>query len=483
MNASDNNEPGDQLVCFRCVREPYLANIIDRDQKSGVCSYCSFEGSTITIADLSVHVKVAFNQYFQRTVSEPEGYEYEMAKEGNWERAGEPVTGVIAELLNVDEEIAEHVREVLDEETSDRDSVMCGEEQPFSSDAHYEELASIDHESLSRDYRRFETMTIEQTRYFSPEARRLLHTLFGQLDGMQTHDGRNVLVDAGLEGRNSEFFRARVFQNDDELKKALKRPDGELGPTPPRSGSAGRLNAAGISLFYGADAPEVALAEVRPPVGSRVVIARFVLVRPIRLLDIDALKSLLVAGSLFDPTHFERLKRAAFLNNFSERFTRPVMPNREAFEYIPTQVVADYLANEVIPHLDGILYASSQTKAGRNVALFHRSSRVEQLVMPEGMHTDVELVLMTEDGPEPGYTVWEEIPASKPKPISNRTKPVRRRAHSSSPDSDARGPTLRIDLDSLEVRHIEEVQVRSTTFNVDRHRFEASSQKSSTYDF
>jgi hypothetical protein len=79
------------------------------------------------------------------------------------------------------------------------------------------------------------------------------------------------------------------------------------------------MNARGISVFYGAVSAEVALAEVRPVVGSRVVTTRFLLSRPIRLLDLEALQSVTVAGSVFDPTYIEQLEKAHFLGNRSRR--------------------------------------------------------------------------------------------------------------------------------------------------------------------
>jgi hypothetical protein len=67
------------------------------------------------------------------------------------------------------------------------------------------------------------------------------------------------------------------------------RPDRHLGSPPSGAAAAGRMNARGISVFYGANDPRVALAEVRPPVGSRVAVARFEIIRPLRLLDLTAL--------------------------------------------------------------------------------------------------------------------------------------------------------------------------------------------------
>ena len=54
---------------------------------------------------------------------------------------------------------------------------------------------------------------------------------------------------------------------------------------------------------------------------------------------------------------------------------RPVMPMDETSEYLPTQVIAEYLANK---GLDGIIFQSSQTGGqGRNVVLFNHASRVD----------------------------------------------------------------------------------------------------------
>lgn len=243
-----------------------MVDLINASGTPGACYYCSNNGQTITIKSLSDHVLRAIDHHFELTASEPEGYEYYLQRQtGNWDRSGEPVVDVIRELLEVDDAIAEDVREVLDETTSDWESIAAGEEQPFSDEAHYADLIDIDHSSLSKEYRQFEEVLIDQARFFSPRTRVILTTLFDQLDGLRTFDGRPVIVDAGPGMPMSGFIRARVFQDADQLKRALIAPDLELGPPPPRLGRAGRLNAAGVSIFYGAESKQVAVAEVRPP--------------------------------------------------------------------------------------------------------------------------------------------------------------------------------------------------------------------------
>lgn len=39
------------------------------------------------------------------------------------------------------------------------------------------------------------------------------------------------------------------------------------------------MNARGVSVFYGANDPTAAIAEVRPPVGSQVAVAQFEIIR------------------------------------------------------------------------------------------------------------------------------------------------------------------------------------------------------------
>src|SRR5260221_11974731 len=106
------------------------------------------------------------------------------------------------------------------------------------------------------------------------------------------------------------------------------------------------MSARGISVFYGATNASVALAEVRPPVGSKVVVARFIITRPLRLLDLTALDDVRDGGSIFDPSLKGRLERAAFLRSLGQCMTRPVMPDDEAFDYVTTQAITNYLATD-----------------------------------------------------------------------------------------------------------------------------------------
>ena len=78
---------------------------------------------------------------------------------------------------------------------------------------------------------------------------------------------------------------ARKAESQEELKGLLKAPASEIGPPPTEYAGDGRMNARGISVFYGAFDQATCVAEIRPPVGSYVAMGRFELVRDVRLLD------------------------------------------------------------------------------------------------------------------------------------------------------------------------------------------------------
>ncbi|HEY1544017.1 MAG TPA: RES family NAD+ phosphorylase [Xanthobacteraceae bacterium] len=295
--------------------------------------------------------------------------------------------------------------------------------------------------------------------------------IFEGLADHETREGRRVVIPAGPGHEITALHRARVFQSSDPLEEAMKRPDLGLGPPPSRIATAGRMNAWGISVFYGALDPTVALAEIRPPVGSRVIVGKFIILRPLRLLDVEALKSVFVKGSIFDPAFIRKLERARFLGRLSDRITRPVMPNDEPTDYLVTQAIADYLATEA--KLDGIIYPSAQAAgAKKNVVLFHHAARVQLMELPKDTELDAHTSMSTEEGPEANYWVWEEVPPEAPKAKEEEEGPIFKLPVPASEASDFedRETTLQLDLESLEVHHIEAVQFTTERHAVKRHR-------------
>lgn len=143
---------------------------------------------------------------------------------------------------------------------------------------------------------------------------------------------------------------------------------------PLRNQSEGRVNPRGIAYLYLASDQKTAVSEVRPWSGALVSVAAFETTRDLRLFDFS--KSHGKAGGwgylLNVPTdQWERLSQAqidqAVWADIDNAFSRPVGPNDEYTNYIPTQIIAEYFLAQ---GFDGIIYKSDLNEKGFNVALF-----------------------------------------------------------------------------------------------------------------
>lgn len=482
----DINELKAKRLCHKCAGEKYLGDEVRHKGHRGRCSYCGRSARSYTIEDIAERVETAFEQHFRRTSDQPTSWQQSLLSDRDsdyeWERGGEPVVWAIANAAEIPEQAAQDIQTILDEKHGDFDAAAMGEETEFCSESYYEEKGPSDH-VWQEEWRYFERSLKTEARFFSRSAAAHLAWIFNGIDKISTTDGRPLVIDAGPQTALSIVFRARVFQSDEKLLEALCRPDRHLGSPPAVLAVSGRMNAHGISVFYGANDPGVAVAEVRPPVGSQVAVARFDIVRRLRLLDLTALSAVTEDGSVFDIGWAARLERATFLRSLSQRITRPVMPDDEAFEYLPTQAIADFLATENEPVLNGVVFPSVQAKGdGLNVVLFHQAAYVEPMEIPEGTEIEASTGHTSEDGWEVDYSVSERVPPKKsPKSIGDEDQwpdlaaftGGAWRAH----DADLRDATLRIDIESVKVHVVRSVQFQCDTHDVWRHRWEKSDTK------
>ena len=479
MTDRDDIDTKLRRLCSDCVGESYLREKIRHHGAVGVCFYCGGEDRlTFSTEQVADEIEIALEEHYDCTASVPSNYEYMMINEldYDWERKGYPIADVIADCAEIASDTAEDIRSVLFDRHDDFERVKMGEENPFDEDAQYEDKDVDDAESQA-GWAHFEKSLQTEGRFFNRSAEATIASVFEGLGAHKAAEDRPIIVEAGPATQLDAVYRARVFQADEKLEEALKSPVKEIGPPPSRAAASGRMNAHGIAVFYGATDAKIALTEVRPPVGSKVVVGRFELIRAVRLLDIEALRSVYVDGSIFDRDYIRRLERAKFLRWLSTQMTLPVMPNDEPFGYLATQAIADFLAAEADPPLDGILYPSVQgSEAKLNVVLFHKASRVEALAIPEGTEISAQLSSSEEEGDYPDYSVWEEVPSldsSSSKNAESDPSFIPAGLEAFVPEEyDSREVTLRLDLASLEVHHVTGLKIESEPHKVSRHRSE-----------
>lgn len=312
----------DRLLCAGCVEDDFLRAEIDSNGSDGKCSYCGLEGRTFSIDRIADLTEAAFSEHFCRVTREPAldpDIQLEATDDAAIDRAGPstpgyPVTEVIRQSAGIDETVAEDIRRVLEERHSESEhdsSAVSG--GPFDSAALYVRDTPFGLEDEA-GWLAFDYGLKSEVRFFNREAETFLASIFRGIDCHRTAGGRPILVSAGPGKEISMLYRARVFQSETELREAINRPERDVGSPPPEKAVAGRMNGAGISVFYGATDADLALGEVQPPVGSKVLIGHFEILQPLILLDLKALERVVdERGSIFDSSYGRRLGRAEFL--------------------------------------------------------------------------------------------------------------------------------------------------------------------------
>jgi len=174
-----------------------------------------------------------------------------------------------------------------------------------------------------------------------------------------------------------KIFRARQHSSEKRLKTA-----DELGPPPfEHAKYPNRMSPAGIVMFYGAREQETALKETYDPcrVGEAMLsVGAFVAQKSLNVADLSSLSCLPAIPSLFDRDRRHVRPGISFLHRFVEEISIPVVKDgREHVDYVPTQVVTEYLRHvfkdaEGKP-LDGILYPSSRNPGGTCCVFFLES--------------------------------------------------------------------------------------------------------------
>lgn len=459
------------------------------------CDFCESESApTIELGELADRVHSVIEEHFQATSPYPEGIELLAAREGHWVQSGEPVRDVIWDLINSPEAVADAIWEDLSEKHDPRGKDAAIDPGPYDSEAHYEERG-IDTYEFAESWRSFKENISGRARFFNRFAEETLSHLFSGISELETHDGQPVVQQLAPE---NVFFRARVALSDEKLKSILQNLPGSLGVPPHGSARAGRMNPEGIGMVYGAMDAETCLAEVRAPVGSQVVIGRFSPVRQMRLLDLSLLQDVYLYGSLFDAEYTQALSRLYFLKSLVWELSAPVMPGTEGREYLPTQVVAEFLAAQKDMALDGVLFASSQVAglegsddesdlgdgvtekesrpiAGKNIVLFPHACIHEAHELPIGTKVDVSLGRGDPDDSDDDISVTERVPVE-----GNETEIGRRPSDIFDPfdtfavmeEVPSFDPSIRLDLEGVFVLDVLGVGYRTTKRAVDRFRYE-----------
>jgi hypothetical protein len=170
----------------------------------------------------------------------------------------------------------------------------------------------------------------------------------------------NMLIATGLP---EKWHRARKHTGDKPFTIY------DMGAPPAKLASQGRANPAGIPYLYLASQPDTAIAEIRPHTGEIVYIAEFD-TSAIRAVDLREPRRIVSPFLLEDSIQIgQLLADLRFLEQLAAELTSPVLPQRAAVDYSPSQYLCEFIKKK---GFDGVLYLSSVGN-GFNLALFDPS--------------------------------------------------------------------------------------------------------------
>ena len=454
-------------VCRDCLPEQFLAKLIAHDGEIGQCSFCG--GQDVIVKPIADFLKIIGDALFFR-------YAPISQDTALWDllRIGYKSLWVVLEFelkLASFNRLARDISFLLIKHYGEFYPNDDERRTFFKFDCKYYVSEALVESDWETDWKKFEDMIKTCVRHFNPEAYKLLDEIFSRILSNEDCQRDGLVVDGGPKTNLQSLFRARQFFHDDhEILNALCRPDMALGPPPADKASPGRMNARGISMFYGATKKELALAEVRPYIDSCVIVAEVEILRPIRLLNIPKLHEFLQRTSIFSTEYPREAARAKFIRNLESRISRPIMPHDQDLDYLPTQALADFLAGkESYLQFDGLIYSSSILKDdGYNVVLFHNNSKNEELIFP----------------PNPKPTAIKNIgfaslsahySVTTPRPLPPSDIPDNFYHHfpySKAIKKDGRELTLRINPKTLTIHKIKPIKIQSDEYTIQHRYFE-----------
>ncbi len=222
------------------------------------------------------------------------------------------------------------------------------------------------------EWERFEEGVKHRGRFFLDDERDYLERIFRPVLRGDLHRGQPPFITLGDENAQIRvIYRARAANTAAEQKRIFGNPARELAPPPATLRTAGRMNPAGVGAFYGATDVSTCVAELAIPFGGAAIVGTFEFLRPVRVLDLRLLSRASLSVSYFDPDLDNKVGYRRFMQRLRNLLRKPVIPGAEPLEYLPTQMVAEFLSHE---NLSGVIFVSSVTPEAGEEARYEASS-------------------------------------------------------------------------------------------------------------
>jgi HEPN/RES N-terminal domain 1/RES domain len=354
------SDSSDDYVCGNCFADDGIKGLIESTAESDVCTFCGATSETPIAAPIEIvteHIASCIGQYYDDPANT---LPYETAEGGY-----QGVTYTTDELL--DEVGLDFPR---DNDGRLREAVCAAFDNDLWSDA--DPFALSRSEQLRFSWEEFCRVIKHERRYFFAQEKRskdselyspaeILKLIFAYAE----EAGAFVVLP-----RSTRLYRARFQPKGKHFTTA-----GSLGPPPLENAvQTNRMSPPGVVMTYASEDKVTALAETANEPGEYAV-GEFKTERDALILDLTRLPSVpSIFEELPDSLEYDPRPRLGFLHSISREISRPIAhDDRIHIEYVPTQVVTEYVRTAVQINkrpVDGIRYRSSRRKTHTALVLF-----------------------------------------------------------------------------------------------------------------
>lgn len=355
--------------CVNCFSNSYIIEKIQSYGETDDCEYCQSENVAVAeVSEIGEYIRVCLSKAYNNATTDDIPY---------WMLKGDATT--IDDVLRWDEEIfsaevedrniAEKLLSELMTESGpswhdiadgDFDYYEGGEAEIVLIDAFY----GPDQNRYQLSWEEFTYTVKHVNRFFDVASNRTREQMLSEFDPFFKLMEKELPL-------GYQIWRGR--RDPDQPYVTPDQQTKECGPPPRSKATPLRMNPSGISYFYAAEDRVTSAKEIRASEGTLAIYGLFETTRPLRIVDLSDIPIVRVE-SIFSPEYNHELNWAGhFLRSFRNETSKPVQSNDAHIEYIPTQILSEYIRKQ---GYDGIRYLSSLTD-GYNLTLFCGPSDVD----------------------------------------------------------------------------------------------------------
>ena len=353
-----------EFVCSHHIKDDYIKKFILDNGKKGKCDYCECNRKVIELSEVLKLIVVGIDYYYED--ANDSRYLRKSGKHGldgdtfdSYDLFYEDKLGLL-----IDFDLLEDIHEYLK-----TDIIYCLKNE-YTSESEYYHSAWNNLKEIVKTKARFVFHFDKQFSSFnSANPIEVLNKVQNSISHFKLF--RTIET-------SEKLYRCRQHENKNEIDD--KGINIASNPTA-NCKSNNRMSPAGISMFYCSPHKDICVNEVVNFSNKSKPYYTTAFFNPKNKLKLVDLTKLTELPSAFDEKNNWQIETLFFLKDFIKDISKPIVENDAIIDYVPTQIVTEYIRYNPKLNVDGLIYPSSTDNSKENYVLFmdHEES-IKELV-------------------------------------------------------------------------------------------------------